>query len=1412
MPALRKPHRVAFLVPELTVDGADAPNAPEAGLLLWVACIEVCQRHPDLAVFDAESTPLVSQDGHFAPHHARPGATPADSFYGPMRRDELVWLELGLPRPGLVRLHTLARDGKHETFDAIGRSTGEQIQQALERWVAARGLGAMPRRFEPVDAADLLAAVRVFAPALGEQARAHVQLEDLAWTMTADAGTADRSTAMQVYGEEEDREDLPVGPAAPLPSPNRRLARALAGRLTATLKAPALRLLALALREDLSALILAADPDQPQAMFDRYRAGVARGRDHALLRRIIAQAPCWARPYAELAGDDGIASGPPDPAQPSRLETVAGAGIAALCRPGQLDVLETAADRLDDDGRIDEGVRLLERAVALHGTSGAHIALVSLHRQTGRHGAWLAQAHRSGHLHGCPMEPSLPWYPDQIQVDLLVADALLHVGRLDEAIALRANRLEGREASWPRHTRILTNWRKDPRFVARCYAREGYLRGDPARAVEGYGRVEPDSAVDVATFLDALVAMGREDEVALAWSQFGLGKQLAEPVARLAAARCLLAAGEWRRGVEELWRVELTEPGRDDQVAIARCGLHLAGAPLDVLEAALAERLAIGAQALARRMARDIADFVPGAGRSSIVLRALGKATAVEFDPSWLAGFASDTRSRRAIDALFAEAAGPAGAVGAAGPAGAAGAAGAAGPAGAAGAAGAGAATGPDGPEATTFRDGLSDPARARADRLVNRWLEVVFTEASEDDAAALAQAAAYAAAQALGRYLAATTAPPSPLAGGYRTVAAEALALVWRWRGALGDREARALLGVLEPLLRRVDRWVGGQWLAAVERACATDERAGGDVAGFAGEHASVAARLLGPEETAVLSASVARLHRERPDGWASAVTAQAGRLAMHTGRAGCDEWADAAIAQHAARAVETDDTIDALLTAAYLAEGTSAAPCMHAARVLLDAGRAPAAFAVLCAGLHAGDDRWRQDQLAGLADAWRRANLDVPLELAEVATRMFEALQAGEPARAEKLGRFAVAIDPRNGEAHRNLGIALAHQGKIPEALHHLMRGTPEQATQILCGLLYQTGKLADAMMVLDYASRWYVRADQWLTYGGIAYAAMDNPRTVRAYQLAYQLDPDACDASQLNAYAGVLDEVGDHATCEAIANHLLRVAGDDLVWKTCAWSHLACAACGQGRFDEAIELARRAVDENPLPDNAAGFAATLARATSRTRAAPASAPAPGVRREPVFALLEAGDFAAAATAIADPSWRIRRAALTALRYRFTSENDVDVAPRARAAATAVLADTAGLADREAMLARDLALAIREQAYFARDPAPRLGDRMTRDAFYHEFRARGGVVLGEDAPPPPPFVDRVVVPDGRLSRVSDYVALLRDLAALPPREALAQFGLDDASYLEVARAWAAAIDADATLAPTIAAGLAKR
>jgi tetratricopeptide (TPR) repeat protein len=1393
--AIVKPHRVAILVPEVKIDGADAAYEREAAVLLWTACIELCQRHPRLSVLDADATPLFPQDGHFAPQHAGRGGRPTDAFYAPTRRDEVLWLELGLgAKAAVVRLHVIGRDNKLETFDALGRSIGEQIQQVVNAWSTARGLGIPPRRFEAATADDILAVVRVISPTLVEQARAWSLPVAAAptWSLAivedeVDDDDDDEASDTQAINADDVLAELDEAPKLESTIDNtfdrpisqgdgerrRSIARPLVNRLPQMFRVPALRLLELALREDLGEDILAVDPDHPQALMARFERSPVK--DFALLRQVIAASPGWARPYEFL--DEGGAAG---------LEAVAAAGMASVCRPASLEALETAADRLAASGRVDEGMRLLDRALALHAEEPrAHIAMLRMHEQTDREGAWLERALRSSNQHGCPMDPFLPWYADQIHIDLRASTALLAVGRLDEAIALRANRLEGREAAWPNHMRLLQSWRKDPRFVAWCYAREGYFRGDEARTVEGFGRIEPEDTVDLAVFLDSLVALGRDQDVALAWSQFGLGHGATGGIARLAAARALMSTGEWRRGIEELWRVELTAPGRDEHVAIARCGLVMSGAPIDVIEAALGERIAIGAPTLARRMARLAAYYVPAAAKSGLVQRALGRIAPIDFDPTWLDGFGTEQRVRartgddtapgrkRRIDALFAEL-GPL-------------------------------RKGP--PQGFDIADEL-----ARGDRLVARWLEVVFTEASEDDHAALAQAAAYTAAQALARYLAATTFAPSTIAGALRTVASEALALVRRHRHELADREARALLGTLEPLLRRLDRWIGSAWLAAVERSLGIDERCSGDVTGFVREYPTVSSRIVGPEETAALSWSIARLHRDRPEGWAGKVVAQASRLSVHTGCAGVDEWSDALIALHATRELEVDDTIDGLHTACYLGDGVTAIPCVHAARVLFAAGRAPAALVVLCSGLRAAAPAWRETQLASLADVWKKSALDVPIEFEKVASAMFEALQKGDPARAERLGRWAIAYDPTNAEAHRNLGLALAQQGKVIDALHHLVRGTRDQATQILSGVLYQAGKLPEAMAVLDYASRWYTRADQWLTYGGIAYAAMDNPRTANAYKLAYQLDPEAFDATQLNAYAGVLDEIADYATCEVIAEHLQRIAGDELMWKTSAWNHLACACIGLGKYDEAIELSQRAVEQNPLPDNATAFATTYARAKAKAPPSPPTIPGQPTLRDPIYAMLEAGDHAGVAAKLGDASWRIRRAALRAVRFRFASENQVTVTSRARAAAIAVLTDTTGSMDREAQLARCLALQIREQAYFARDPVPRLGDRMTREAFYQEFRARGGLVLGDDVPAPPTFVDRVVIAGGKVSRASDYIALLRDLAALAPREALAEFDLDDAGYHDVARAWAAAMEADPTIARTIAAGLAKR
>src|SRR5689334_10957750 len=110
MPALPKPHRVAVLLADIKIEGPDAAFEREAATLIWIACIEICQRHPRLALLDADATPLSPHDGHFAPDHAGRGGRPTDAFYGPTRRDEVIWIETLLAaKPGVVRLHAIDR-------------------------------------------------------------------------------------------------------------------------------------------------------------------------------------------------------------------------------------------------------------------------------------------------------------------------------------------------------------------------------------------------------------------------------------------------------------------------------------------------------------------------------------------------------------------------------------------------------------------------------------------------------------------------------------------------------------------------------------------------------------------------------------------------------------------------------------------------------------------------------------------------------------------------------------------------------------------------------------------------------------------------------------------------------------------------------------------------------------------------------------------------------------------------------------------------------------------------------------------------------------------------------------------------------------------------------------------------------
>jgi tetratricopeptide (TPR) repeat protein len=1392
-------HRVALLLPQVSLE--DAGLAEVASLHLWNQQLDVCMRVPGLSVCVPSEVggqfswrlPLASEVEH----------AQTKEFFRLHRREELVWAEVSLRGTGAsVRLHSLKRSGERQSFDVLGADVGQALTGATEQWLASRGLGSLVTGFEEMKVAELVETLRVISGLVtAEQVRqalnAVAAVESATLYLVSDAASAEEDSDDDASDDEEasdddsdesdsddsdddsddddddsddddddddsddddsdsddasddesgdedanddESEDQSDAGPSPRPSPPTAGAREKLGARTSW---ASVRTLHSILGGKVGPLLEELDPTHPWSLWNRFEATQAHAPDFALLRECIDAAPGWDLPHGSVPIDEDELSEPETDEEqelrPTSLEQIASAGFAAFADPESHEVGCAYSNALSDEGRDDEALRHFRHRVADFGDdSSEHIELMLVHEKAERIGDWVHEARVAARYHGCPIVEDLPWYPDQILVDLGESDALMQAGRLEEGIQLRKNRIDGLRASWPRHTAILEKWKRSPRFVAWAYAREGYYRGEDARTVEGFGRVEPDDGIDLGMLLDALVATGREAEAPLAWAQFGEGRGFATPYSRLKGARALFAAGAWRTGLEQLLDVTVCSPRRGDEAERAHVARMLSGIPEEVVSEHLGALLEAGALTLARFVARDLADFWPGAAKHEGVLRALATGAAPPaVKVSW-PGLTDEARAR--IDAWGAD----------------------------------------------------PVPTLEAADRLVNGWPELVF--GGEEETARLA----YLATTALERYLRRALGTPSVLSGAFRTIAAEAFGGLGRRQHELKSPLFTAILATLEPLWAAVDARLAGRWLAFVEQSLHLEEHAAGELDAWLAPFPATNARLTSPERLTLLSLEAAQLTRKKPEGWEAIAAPMLETLAWATGSTGVGQWA------------RTSTDLDALLSAAWLERTFGSEASILAAHACFAKGDGETAFTTLCVGLQNAGEEYRDKQLEKLKKPFTAAKLGVPFDFKKASNVVFEALQKGDPARAERAARWCLAIDPENGEVSRNLGLALAAQGKIPEALTCLVKATREQATQILVGVLYQSGKLPEALRVLDFASRWYTRADQWLTYGGVVYAAMDNPRTVKGYATAYQLDPEAFDTSQLNGYAGVLDEVGDSKTCEQIAEHLIRAAGKDVMWLTNGWNHLACAYIGQGRFDEAVKWAKKAVEKNPLPDNTENFRKTLERASKKERYVAAPVVPTEPQRHAAYLLAETGDLAAVLALATSDDWNARRAALRAARFRYASDNHTPVTKTARDTASLALEQSTAHAGLAATICRSFALDLRAEGLdCAAERVPDLGDRLTRHAFYEEFRSRGGVIVGDAPDLGETFVDREVFPGRPFGSTAKYLALLADLSSRPIGEALAQHQLDHAGYLEVCTRWGKQLDDDPALRRSVAVGL---
>ncbi len=1119
--------------------------------------------------------------------------------------------------------------------------------------------------------------------------------------------------------------------------------------------------------------ILALDPRHPVARRNRFLASLSGDDpDRRAVLPIVEECPMYGKPHLSVWGD-AFDEDRPDEGMGLRHQ-----GIAASLIPANPYACHNYSLQLAEDDRDEEAHRWCDRAtVASPSFNSAHLDSVRRMRDVQRPGQAFAEAvYRCNDvLDRWNQGRIIPFeWPVKYHAGMLLAFVHFDIGRLDEAIQIAQKTMadlddpEGGHESFSWAVKRIRQWSSDANILAKSYGWEGFHRGDPGRVIEGFRRGGGASDADeVWMELEALIALGREEMARLAFHHH-LGEEIVgDGKARLAGARAEILSGDLDLAIEQIQIVQLRRTQGRLEGEINRLYRLAACRAPEEWEAAIARRLDQGALTLARRAARDIADFVPGMDRPAIV-RALGERRAWRVDPQALVGFAGKLIR-----------------LGAAG---------------------------------ATIDDRLArppEPTLRAADVLAQEWWTVL--PPPNKDREVHASAAVYALGLSIARYLEATSGPPSPIAGAYRHVATEALHLVRRARYQVGDEAVRALLELLEHCAAQLGpdgEWLFDAWLLRVEHALDLDNEYGAYLPALIAGLPRVGDLLRGDERIGwelrlawdlrdVGALEPARLLYER-----------CGR-AMETGAAEV-EWSNVADAT-----LPADQALDVHWVAAIANPGNHAEPWLNLARAQLASGRNAEALRSLERAFGSTDEEWRREAIAGLESAWAKAGLDVPFGFDEAQAAGLAALQRGDLELARRCLGWCQAQDPDNSVIARNLGIVYGAMGRVHDAIRAFAAFDDKDPGKHAGTALIQAQKYPEAVLAFRYASPRFTTAEEWRLLAVAGWYAEDDAASALAYGKMLELGAPA-DAQTLHGLASALYHTGQWQRCEPIARQLIDVAGGDATYRSCGLHAMARALAGQGQFGDALRIATEAAQMNPLADNKAEFEETVR--LCRAQETPPFKPTPegSIERRAWDALAD-GDFAAVEQmAISGNSWGLFRAALAASEFRFDSDNNVPVPGKALDGALMVLDRTIGNPLPDACLARIRALRIRENAFIQIDPPPPMGARMRREEFEQALaqRARGGAPKVSFKPPDPAQAvreahgaaaaigaglggdaDPVVFPGTRVARLSEYVALMRGMQTGDMMGALSRAGLDMAGYMQVATQWGQRLATDATL-----------
>lgn len=1232
MGPLPYPHRVTFLASVIDDAATTPPLLYPTLKLLSAVEFDWFLRHPTISVSDFDDDRLVDGQGLALDCRHPDFEDSVDWLFRVSRRHEVLWLELGADpsERSEVVLRSLRPSGDGGTWQGRGATLSAQLTSAVSAWLSERRMPLVPS-LPPFDLGDLRAAAAELAAV---QARA----------------AANRGAA---------------GPAE-------------LGRVPPRLTVPYYRVLAdlfPRLGRALDHAILDVEPNHPVARRNLYVAAVLRGdADRRDILPIVADAPMYGKPHLSIWGEPFAGD------RPVEGMGIRHQGIAASLMPANPYACHNYSLQLAEKGRVEESYRWADRAtVAGPDFGSAHLDCVRRLRQVGRPGHAYAEAqYRCRDILERAAEGKLP--PGEAHAPhhaaLLLAFVHLDVGRLDESIALADQALDKlpddpatiEAFSWAQ--KRVAHWKRDPWLLARAYATEGFHRGDLGRAVNGFMRGRLADAEDLAMLIEALIALGREDEAIIAFRHYqGVDAEgiVGDGKARLAAARAMILAGELDDAMEQIQIVQLRRSQSRFESEINRL-LRLACCwSTPEWERVLERRLDQGATFLAMSAARDLADFLPSFD-TPLVREALGLRRPFTIDPTWLHELAS------ALPAAGASA------------------------------------------QAILDRLALpKDDSLRTADALTQEWWSVLVPSSKSREAHAAG--AVLALGISLSRYLASTSGAPTPVAGAYRHIATEALYVVRRARYQVDSQAVLALLRLLDRL-DHCPEWLFDTWLLRVERALDIEAEHGSYLEGLVASLPLVRRFLRGDERIGWELRLAHDLARDPTQYDAAAALFERVTRAVEGGSAAA-AWSAAA---------ETSDAPAAHIDVHWLAALANptgvAAPWIRLARYLFDEDLAEEAFAAACRGVAMLPDDERVAALAGLEARWGASKLDVPFSAISAYEAGLVAASAGDVTAAARHLRWAAAREPSGtGYAERH-AVALVQCGAVGEAVRALARVQRGEAPYLIGKAALEAGLPDAALRVLRYASRRFRTAEAWQTLATAATLLGEHRIACRALRRAISAGAHL-EAPLLARYATALMRVGEFAECEEVATRLIAKAGGDREARIVGLHCMARALAGQGRHVDGHAYAKAAQELAPSRALAREVDETMERIVAQ-ETMPIAGGAEDSPERQAFAALEAGDIDAAAEELGSDSWVRVRAALAATEFRRIEENGVPVASLAIDAARQVLARSIGSLNLDATLCRIRAQRILDNAFVQIDPPPPMGSRLTVEQFERQYQDR--------------------------------------------------------------------------------------